>query len=155
MSSAIKRLNKEYKELSDINKSDVANQMFEIVPITNDIFNWTVYIRGPKDTPYANGFFKVAINFEKNYPFKAPKVTFLTKIYHPNINDKGYICVDILKDQWTPIITIEKLLHSLISLLNEPNPKDPLVPEIAELYTKNNQLFKDIATEWTRNYAKK
>merc|ERR1712137_253685 len=68
------------------------------------------------------------------YPFKPPKVGFTTKIYHCNVNSNGAICLDILKDQWSPALTINKVLLSISSLLTDANPNDPLVPDIARLY---------------------
>lgn len=156
MSSSLKRLNKEYKDLLAIpNKSDIANQMYIIAPVNGDLHHWHAQIFGPKDTPYGGGFFKLDIKFTNNYPFKPPAVQFMTKIYHPNINDKGFICLDLLKDQWTPAVTIEKLLYSIISLLNDPNPKDPLAPEVATVYLNNIVKFKQTAKEWTIKYAQK
>ena len=104
---------------------------------------------GPPDSPYQGGVFFLTIHFPTDYPFKPPKVAFTTKIYHPNINTNGSICLDILRSviilssslkslgeilyrsQWSPALTISKVLLSICSLLCDPNPDDPLVPEIA------------------------
>merc|ERR1712224_372676 len=85
-------------------------------------------IMGPPDSPYQGGVFFLNINFPSDYPFKPPKVHFTTKIYHCNVNSNGAICLDILKDQWSPALTISKVLLSISSLLTDCNPADPLVP---------------------------
>ena len=69
-------------------------------------------IMGPGDSPYSGGVFFVMIQFPPDYPFKPPKVQFQTKVYHPNVNSQGSICLDILKEQWSPALTISKVLHS-------------------------------------------
>lgn len=108
---------------------------------------------GPPDSPYQGGLFFLKIQFTPEYPFKPPKVKFTTKIYHPNINADGGICLDILKDQWAPSLTVGKILLSISSLLTDPNPDDPLVPEIANLYKTNRAAYEEMARSWTQQYA--
>ena len=138
------------------------------------------------DSPYSGGVFFLAIHFPTDYPFKPPKVNFTTRIYHPNINSNGSICLDILRDQWSPALTISKgvflipcyalhggigyppfrsvaslanilcvpqVLLSICSMLTDPNPDDPLVPEIAHVYKTDRARYEATAREWTRKYA--
>lgn len=106
-----------------------------------DQFRWQASIVGPKDTPYDQGIFLLNIEFPKDYPHKPPKCHFTTKIYHPNVDANGNICLDILKDQWTPACTVSKVLQSLYSLMVAPNPDNPLAPDIAKLFIENKQYF--------------
>ena len=105
---------------------------------------------GPENSPYEDGIFFLDIKIPEDYPFQPPKVTFVTKIYHPNINSNGIICIDILKKNWSPILTIPKVLLSICSMLTDPNPDDPLMPEIAKQYKENRDKFRKIAREWTK-----
>ena len=118
-----------------------------------DLFNWEATMMGPEGSPYEGGIFFLQIKFPADYPFKAPDVTFSTKVYHPNIKPDGKICVDILKDSWSPALTTPKILLSISSLLTEPNVLDPLVPEIAQQYENNRELYNATAREWTNRFA--
>ena len=108
---------------------------------------------GPDDSPYAGGVYFLNIHFPTDYPFKPAKINFTTRIYHPNINSNGSICLDILKEQWSPALTITKVLLSICSLLTDANPDDPLVPEIAHIYKTDKPKYEATAREWTRKYA--
>ena len=145
---ALKRLQRELVELEEDPPSNCSAG-----PEDEDLFHWTATIMGPEDSPYFGGIFFLDIHFPGDYPFKPPKVTFTTRIYHCNINSNGSICLDILKDQWTPALTVSKLLLSICSLLTDANPDDPLVPEIADLLIKNKQVHDANAREWTQLYA--
>ena len=147
--TALKRIQ---KELADLSKDPLVN--CSAGPVNGmDMFHWQATIMGPSDSPYQGGVFFLDIHFPQDYPFKPPKCVFITKIYHPNINNNGSICLDILKDQWSPALTIGKVLLSISSLLTDPNPDDPLVPEIAHIYKMNRQQYDFTAREWTKKYA--
>lgn len=139
------------KELLDLQKDPPTS--CSAGPVGEDLFQWQATIMGPADSAYAGGVFVVAIYFPPDYPFKPPKVSFRTKVYHPNVNAQGAICLDILKEQWSPALTISKVLLSICSLLTDPNPDDPLVPEIAHIYKADKAKYEDTAREWTRKYA--
>ena len=139
------------KEYADLQKECIEN--CSAGPRKDNLYIWDAMILGPIDSPYVGGVFNLEIHFPSDYPFKAPKVMFITKIYHPNINSYGAICLDILKDQWSPALTISKTLLSICSLLTDPNPKDPLEPEIAQLYIQNKSAYEETARLWTRKYA--
>lgn len=121
--------------------------------VGEDLFHWQATIMGPPDSPYSGGVYFLSIQFPTDYPFKPPKISFTTRIYHPNINSNGSICLDILRDQWSPALTVSKVLLSICSLLTDPNPDDPLVPEIAQMYKTNRARYEETAREWTRKYA--
>eukprot|EP00466_Bigelowiella_natans_P018350 jgi/Bigna1/58084/fgenesh1_pm.52_\ len=119
----------------------------------SDMFHWTATLMGPPNSPYDGGLFFLEVRFPPNYPFKPPMIRFQTRIYHCNINSKGEICLDTLQNAWSPVLSISKILLSISSLLTDPNPEDPLVPDIAHLYKTNRQLHDDTARQWTRKYA--
>ena len=110
-------------------------------PKGDDLFHWKATILGPEKTPFQGGIFFLDIFYPTDYPFKPAKFRFTTKLYHPNINSDGGICLDILKEQWSPALTTSKVLLSICSLLCDPNPDDPLVPEIANLYKKDKNKW--------------
>jgi ubiquitin-conjugating enzyme E2 D/E len=139
------------KELQDLRKDPPSN--CSAGPAGDDLFKWEGVIMGPTESPYQGGIFKLSIHFPVDYPFKPPHVQFLTKIYHPNINPAGLICLDILKNQWSPALTISKVLLSITSLLNDPNPDDPFVPEIATIYKTDRSRYEMEARAFTQRYA--
>ena len=117
----------------------------------NRYFN--VIITGPTETPFENGIFKLELYLPSEYPMEAPKVRFLNKIYHPNVDRLGRICLDILKDKWSPALQIRQVLLSIQALMSAPNPDDPLDNEIANVWKSDNALAIRTAREWTRLYA--
>lgn len=146
--STIKRI---MKELEELKKEPPAN--CSAGPINDDMYEWQATIMGPENSPFKGGIFYLKISFPSDYPFKPPRCQFLTKIYHPNVNSHGSICLDILKENWSPALTISKLLLSICSLMDDPNPDDPLMIDIADMYKNNREEYNVTAATWTQLYA--
>lgn len=146
---ASKRISNELKEIQKDPPSTCSAG-----PEGNNIYKWSGVIFGPTDSPYEGGVFNLSIEFPEDYPFRPPHVLFLTKVYHPNISASGSICLDILKDKWSPALSISKVLLSIESLLTDPNPNDPLVPDIANLFIKDRSAYEERARFWTEAHAR-
>lgn len=177
LSTSAKRIQ---KELAEISLDPPPN--CSAGPKGDNLYEWVSTILGPPGSVYEGGVFFLDIHFSPEYPFKPPKVTFRTRIYHCNINSQGVICLDILKDNWSPALTISKVLLSICSLLTDCNPgehgncqihvfkiknsrtfngsellnfisADPLVGSIATQYLQNREEHDRIARLWTKRYA--
>ncbi|KAJ2060611.1 Ubiquitin-conjugating enzyme E2 2 [Coemansia sp. S146] len=148
LSSSAKRIQKELAEISLDPPSNCSAG-----PKGDTLYEWVSTIVGPGDSPYSGGVFFLDIHFPQEYPFKPPKIIFRTRIYHCNINSQGQICLDILKDNWSPALTISKVLLSICSLLTDANPHDPLVHSIAQQLLNNRAEHDRTAKEWTKRYA--
>ena len=140
-------------ELRNITKNLPDNCSAHPILDGTDMYEWQGHITGPSDTPYAGGTFFLNIHLPKEYPFRPPKVTLQTRIYHCNIDQHGGISLDILSDQWSPALSIATILISIMSLLSEPNPDNPLVPEISRIYKVDKVQHDQRAKEWTEKYA--
>jgi ubiquitin-conjugating enzyme E2 D/E len=117
--------------------------------------DFNLLIRGPADSPYADGLFEVNIKLTTDYPLKPPKITFLSEIYHPNIRNSS-ICLSTLKDgSWSPALMLYKVLMSLQALLADPNPDDPLDPDSANEFKSNKVRFVERATSATKRATDK
>ena len=107
-----------------------------------------IQVGGPPGTSYEGGIFHLELFLPENYPMEPPKVRFLTKIYHPNIDKLGRICLDILKDKWTPALQIRTVLISIQALLSCPNPDDPLDESVADHFKSNLNEANAKAQDW-------
>eukprot|EP00056_Hartaetosiga_gracilis_P022899 m.33822 g.33822 ORF g.33822 m.33822 type:complete len:151 (+) comp9882_c0_seq1:136-588(+) len=141
------------KEVRDLSRGHDDTSTVTAGPVGEDMYHWNATIVGPEDSPYEGGVFFLDIQVPSDYPYKPPKVKFSTKVYHPNINSEGNICLDLLSAQWSPALTIHKLCLAICSLLTDPNPSDPLVGAIAREYTGDRSTYDRKAKEWTQKYA--
>ena len=143
------RIKKEYQDIIKEKNSNV-----QVKLVSNDYRHWKGRIKGPIDTCYQGGIFDVDIIIPDDYPFKPPKMKFDTKIWHPNISSvTGAICLDILKNEWTPALTIRTALISLQALMCEPVPNDPQDAVVAKQYMSDIKLFNETAKHWVEEYA--
>eukprot|EP01114_Cavostelium_apophysatum_P006060 TRINITY_DN17263_c0_g1_i1.p1 TRINITY_DN17263_c0_g1~~TRINITY_DN17263_c0_g1_i1.p1 ORF type:complete len:150 (-),score=26.58 TRINITY_DN17263_c0_g1_i1:63-512(-) len=122
-------------------------------PAEDNLRYFNVIIAGPSGSPFEGGIFKLELFLTEDYPMAPPKVRFLTKIYHPNIDRLGRICLDILKDKWSPALQIRTVLLSIQALLSAPNPDDPLANDVAEHWKQNEQQAIATAKDWTHKFA--
>ena len=110
---------------------------------TSDLSEWKAIIIGPPGCTYNKGMYLLYINFPTDYPFKPPKVRFLTRIYHCNVSSSGSICLDILKENWSPALTIKKVLLGIQEIMANPNPDDSLESNISAEMRHEKELFED------------
>lgn len=139
------------KELVEITENPPEN--CSAGPKGDNLYEWVATLFGPPGTPYEGGIFFLAIQFPTDYPFTPPTIVFRTRIYHCNINSSGAICIDSLKSNWSPALTICNILVAISALLADPNPHDPLVGSIAALYLTDHAKHDETARDWTARYA--
>lgn len=128
--------------------------MYSAQPEGDDWFHWQATILGPEESPYAGGTFFLDIKFPADYPTKPPQVRFTTRIYHPQVATNGAISLGILKNQWSPDLTVDKMLSSIYDILLNPNPNDTNNPTVSTVFTTDRARFDANAKEWTQKYAK-
>jgi ubiquitin-conjugating enzyme E2 D/E len=117
--------------------------------------DWVAQIVGPPNTPYEGGVFTLDLFFSEAYPFKPPRTSFRTPVFHANVSMQGKICLNWLNDDWSPLLTVLHLLQAITQLFGEPNLADPLNVMAAELYRRNRAKYDETAREWTEKYALK
>ncbi|KAL7164431.1 hypothetical protein ACSBR2_040363 [Camellia fascicularis] len=124
MQASRARLFKEYK---GVQREKAADPDIQLACDDSNIFKWTALIKGPSETPFKGGVFQLAFSVPEQYPLQPPQVWFLTKIFHPNVHFKtGEICLDILKNAWSPAWTLQSVCRATIALMAHPEPDSPL-----------------------------
>nr|VZI10944.1 unnamed protein product [Spirometra erinaceieuropaei] len=133
--SAQRRLLRDFKRLQNDPPPGICGSP------TDSILVWHAVVFGLKGTAFEDGTFKLKLEFTEEYPIKAPRVVFLSKMFHPNIYADGSICLDVLSRAWSPTYDVPAILTSIQSLLNEPNPNSPANSAAAQLYFDNRREY--------------
>ncbi|XP_060075611.1 ubiquitin-conjugating enzyme E2 L3-like [Ylistrum balloti] len=149
--AATRRLSKELADLQSQPKTSFKN----IAVDESNILIWNGLLVSDIP-PYNKGAFRIEINFPAEYPFKPPKITFKTKIYHPNVDEKGQVCLPIISaENWKPATKTDQVIQALVSLVNDPEPDHPLRADIAEEFSRDHKQFMKNAEEHTKKHAEK
>lgn len=149
--AASRRLQKELQGIRDA----AVPSFCDIRVDESNILTWQVLIV-PEKAPYNKGAFRIEINFPAEYPFKPPKITFKTKIYHPNIDEKGQVCLPIITpEHWKPATKTDQVIQSLVALVNDPEPEHPLRADLGQEFTRDPKRFFKNAEEYTKKFAEK
>merc|ERR1740121_123694 len=143
-----RRLQKEFEKMTAEPVPGV-----EAAPLQGDLFRWRARLAGPDGSPYEGGRFELDVKLPSRYPMEPPKVKFKTQIFHPNVNDRGDICLDVLKNQWSPALSLQKVLLSVSSLLTDPNFADPLNASASAMYRQDKSGYDSKCREMTRKFA--
>mmetsp|Transcript_46828 Transcript_46828/g.101795 ORF Transcript_46828/g.101795 Transcript_46828/m.101795 type:complete len:152 (+) Transcript_46828:26-481(+) len=122
-------------------------------PFPENYRHFHIQLHGPEGTPYQSGKYELELFLPEGYPMEPPKVRFLTKIYHPNIDKLGRICLDVLKDKWSPALQIRTVLLSIQALLSSPEPDDPLDTSVADHFKQNKGEAEALAAQWNAQFA--
>eukprot|EP00612_Vaucheria_litorea_P001904 CAMPEP_0171455412 /NCGR_PEP_ID=MMETSP0945-20130129/2317_1 /TAXON_ID=109269 /ORGANISM="Vaucheria litorea, Strain CCMP2940" /LENGTH=167 /DNA_ID=CAMNT_0011980647 /DNA_START=141 /DNA_END=644 /DNA_ORIENTATION=- len=122
----------------------------------NNIFLWEMLIVGPPDTLFEEGLFKATLEFPRDFPNNPPTMTFVSEMWHPNVYEDGRVCISILhppgedkyndqetaEERWRPILGVESIIMSVISMLSDPNDESPANIDAAVQWRKEKEAFK-------------
>eukprot|EP01063_Lacrimia_lanifica_P019595 TRINITY_DN2702_c0_g1_i1.p3 TRINITY_DN2702_c0_g1~~TRINITY_DN2702_c0_g1_i1.p3 ORF type:complete len:167 (+),score=56.55 TRINITY_DN2702_c0_g1_i1:69-569(+) len=151
---SVARLMREVRDCQKVNGfSD--DGAVKLVPGESDSRRWAAFIQGPEGTPYEKGVFEVAIKVPMDYPMAAVTASFVTKIFHPNVQfDSGEICLDILKNSWSPVWTLQSVCQAIRTLLAHPAADSPLNCDAGNLLRADDTRgFNNLAKMYSLDHA--
>nr|XP_002739305.1 PREDICTED: ubiquitin-conjugating enzyme E2 C-like [Saccoglossus kowalevskii] len=132
-----------------------ASKGISAFPDGDNIFRWIGTIQGAEGTVYEGLSYKLSLDFPSNYSYSPPAVKFVTPCYHPNVDEHGNICLDILKEKWSALYDVRTILLSIQSLLAEPNNDSPLNVNAAALWENQLAYKKHLHEKYSKDVQKK
>mmetsp|Transcript_10455 Transcript_10455/g.23620 ORF Transcript_10455/g.23620 Transcript_10455/m.23620 type:complete len:178 (-) Transcript_10455:119-652(-) len=148
-----KRQPGEIRMQKELDEMELPPQVRIDFPDKNNLMHFRITI-APDEGFWKGASYAFIFNVAPLYPHEAPKVKCETKIYHPNIDKLGRICLDVLKDKWSPALQIRTVLLSIQALLSAPEPSDPLDTNVADHFINNRKEAEEKAAQWNEQYAK-
>eukprot|EP00210_Caulerpa_lentillifera_P003517 g3356.t1 len=138
----------------DVMKLMMTDWKVEIVE--DNISEFYVLFRGPCESPYEGGYWKIHVELPEGYPYKSPSIGFVNKIYHPNVDEMaGSVCLDVINQTWSPMFDLINVFEVFLpQLLLYPNASDPLNGEAASMLMKEPQKYNEKVKEYVKRYAK-
>jgi len=139
---------------------DLAKNPIDLVSVgladDSNLYDWEILIMGPDGTLYEGGFFKARLVFPTDFPNMPPTMTFISEMWHPNVYEDGRVCISILHppgedafnsqesadERWRPILGVEQILVSVISMLSDPNDESPANLDAAVMWRNDQKAFK-------------
>ncbi|OWM72061.1 hypothetical protein CDL15_Pgr017944 [Punica granatum] len=129
---------------------------YRVEMINDGMQEFYVDFRGPKDSPYQGGVWRIRVELPNAYPYKSPSIGFVNKIYHPNVDEmSGSVCLDVINQTWSPMFDLVNVFEVFLpQLLLYPNPSDPLNGEAAALMMRDKSTYEQRVKEYCERYAK-
>eukprot|EP00249_Psilotum_nudum_P012233 c23664_g2_i4 orf=344-895(-) len=129
---------------------------YKVEMVNDGMSEFFVEFNGPRDSPYQNGIWKVRVELPEAYPFKSPSITFVNRLFHPNVDEmSGSVCLDVINQTWSPMFDLVNVFEVFLpQLLLYPNPTDPLNGEAAALMMRDREQYEQKVREYCERYAK-
>ncbi|MCJ1328592.1 Ubiquitin-conjugating enzyme E2 8 [Thelotrema lepadinum] len=130
---------------------------YEVTLVNDNMQEFYVRFKGPEETPFQEGLWKVHVELPDQYPYKSPSIGFVNRIFHPNIDElSGSVCLDVINQTWSPMFDMINIFEVFLpQLLRYPNPTDPLNGEAAALLIKDQKSYDTKVKEYVSKYANK
>jgi len=129
---------------------------YEVSLVNDNMQEFYVLFHGPAETPFSGGVWKIHVELPDQYPFKSPSIGFMNKIFHPNIDELGSVCLDVINQTWSPMFDMINIFEVFLpQLLRYPNPNDPLNGEAAALLMRHPKEYEAKVKEYVHRYATK
>jgi len=142
---------------TDVMKLCMSDSEFDVQLVNDSMYEFYVRFRGPEETPFAGGVWRVHVELPEQYPFKSPSIGFMNKIFHPNIDElSGSVCLDVINQTWSPMFDMVNIFETFLpQLLRYPNPSDPLNGEAANMLMREPKAYEEKVRHYVQKYATK